>query len=70
MATMRVRFLKAHGKYKAGEVTQVGNADGKDYIDAGVAEVSKDMILVDYETKEVKTNGRSPRIRTNKRSRR
>lgn len=63
---MRVRITKNHGKFKAGEVTEVGIADGNDLLRAGVAELSKDMTPSDYQTKGVK-RGRSSRVRSNKR---
>lgn len=67
---MRVRITKDHGKFKAGEVTEVGIADGNELLQSGVAELSKDMTPSDYQTKGVKRSGRSRSVRSNNRRRR
>lgn len=64
---MRILMTKDFQKFKNGEVVEVGLADGKDLLDNGFAEVTKDMTQTDYKSKGVK-NGKSSKLRHNKRS--
>ena len=72
---MRIRLVKDSGKFKAGEVTEVGIAEGNELLQSGAAEQSKDMTQTDYKTKEVQPKGAKQRgnsriLRTNLLSRR
>ena len=66
---MRVQFLKNHGKFKAGEVTEVSNADAKDYFQRGIAITTTALVPTDYSVKGV-SNGRTGKLRSNKSIRR
>lgn len=52
---LRIKIIKAHQKYKIGEIVSVSRNEAFGLLDSGVAKLTKDMTQADYRSK----NGKS-----------
>jgi uncharacterized phage infection (PIP) family protein YhgE len=59
---MRVKIVKDSGKFRAGETVEVGNADAKELIESGAAELTKDMTQTETKTKSAAVRGKNGRF--------